>query len=499
MSDVIHIIPRDETHVVVRGPLNPLLELQDHLTFEVPGSRFIPSVKAGFWDGKIRLFSPYTPVLYKGLIREAATFFRRLGYDVSVDPSLAPRGLSYTGKEAELMEWASSVTSDEFEDREYQLTSFVKAVLRDRCILLSSTSSGKTLMMYRLARFYVEKEGLPALLVTTRTNLVAQMEKDFAQYSPDPISVHTIMAGSEKNVKADYVITTWQSAIRMPPEWFEQFSVVCADEVHNWDAKKLTEIMSRVGTTPYRFGFSGTLKDSKNSELTLVGMFGSIIRVSRTKDRIDAGDTAGLRIIGVQLKWPEADRAKVYRGGVNKHGKPCPMNYRQEMEYIIGSEERQNAIVEYVSRLEGNVMILFNRNDKYGKPLFEKLRDRFGDRAMLVYGETNVAQRELVRVRMAERTDVVALASLGTFSEGFSADDLRHVVLAYPLKSQVRLLQSIGRVLRRAKGKTEGVFHDFTDDMRYKSHENYSWHHFLHRLAIYDEEELAYEVSTVTL
>ncbi len=498
MSDVIHIIPKNETHVILRGPLTPLLDLQEHLTFDVPGRDFIPSVKAGFWDGRIRIFSAYAPALLKGLVREAASFFQKLGYAVEIDPSLAPQGLKWIGREDELIKWASSVTSDEFEDRDYQMQAFAKAVIRDRCILLSSTSSGKTLMMYRLARYFMEETGKPALLMTTRTNLVTQMADEFKQYSPTPISIHTIMGGSEKhNFKADFVISTWQSAAKMPPGWFERFSVICADEVHNWDSKKLTQIISNARTVAFRFGFSGTLKDTKSSEMSLVGAFGHVIRVSKTKDRIEAGDTARLRIIGVQLSWPEKNRMEVYRGGVNRDGKAAPMRYVQETEYIIKHLDRQDVIIDYVSKLKGNSLILFNRNEAYGLPFFEKLKERFGKRAMLVYGETNVEQREMVRSRMAAENDIVALASLGTFSEGFSVNNLHHVVLAYPLKQRIRLMQSIGRVLR--KGKAEGVFHDFADDLRHKVHENYSWRHFLHRLEIYRDEELAYELITIEI
>lgn len=500
MSDIIRFIPKDETHVVVRGPLAPLLDLHDHLTFPSPGREFNPAYKAGFWDGMIHLFSPYTPVLYKGLVRTAAAFLMQKGHEVEVDPKLAPEGMSYIGKEDDLIAWASDVTNDKFEDRGYQMQAFAKAVIRDRCILLSSTSSGKTLMMYRIGRFYRELTGKPALFMTTRTNLVTQMAKDFESYSPDELKIHTIKGGVERdNWKADYVVSTWQSAAKQPPEWFDRFSVICADEAHNWDAKKLTEIISKAKNVKYRFGFSGTLKGTKNSEMSLVGSFGPILRVSKTKERIEDGSTAALKIIGVQLSWPEANKKEVYKGRTNKRGELVPMDYAQEMNYIITDENRQNKIVDYVDELKGNALILFNRNDAYGKPLFEKLQARFGDRAMLVYGETDDEARELVRTRMEETDDVVALASLGTFSEGFSVNNLRHVVLAYPLKSRVRLMQSVGRVLRKSDGKVEGVFHDFADDLRYRYHENYSWRHFMHRLEIYRDEELGYEMTFLKL
>lgn len=502
MSNTIYVNPRDETHVAVRGPAGALMELCDRLTFEVPGHQFTPLFKSGIWDGKIRLFQPLRPLLYKGLLFELSRFCRVGGYELVIDPDVLPRGVSeWNGRESDLKQWVSESTSEAFEDRDYQVNAFVQGVLRERAIFLASTSSGKTLMIYRLSRFYVEKTGKPALIITTRKNLVDQMADDFVDYAPDEISVHKIKAGAEKeNFRADYVVSTWQSAMNMDHDWFDRFSVVCADEAHNWDSKKLSNIMEKCRNVKYRFGFSGTLKESKVSELVLVGLFGPTLSVSKTKDRIAAGDVVPVKIKCIAMKWPEEVCKRVARGRIDRRGNPAPLTYQEEVNTIIAYETRMNAIVDYVAKLKGNVLVLFHRNDDYGKPLYDKMTARLGaDRTMLVYGETEDEERALVKKKMSERDDVVAMASLGTFSEGMSINAIKHVVLSYPVKGRVRLLQSIGRGLRKEEGKVACYFHDFADDIRYKKRENYVWRHFINRLEIYEEEGFEYEVAEIDL
>lgn len=502
MSGVVSVEARDETHVVVRSAPGIMYEIRDRFTFSVPGHQHMPAFRAGLWDGTVSVYDPLRPVLYKGLLSDLFSFCREREYELEVGPGVVPKSLvEWDGRESELVEWASSVTSDRYEDRDYQVEAFVHAVKRQRALFLSSTSSGKTLMIYRVCRFYSESAGKPALVITKRTNLVDQMKKDFESYAPDVVRVYGIKGGVDKtSFDAEYVVSTWQSACKMPREWFSKFSVVCVDEVHSCDSREMTRMMEKCGGVAPRFGFTGTLKDSRISETVLKGLFGPVRVVSTTRERMDAGDVAGLKIRVVQLFWDADERKKLRTAGVGKNGKAKPASYAQEIETIVSSAERRRVVADYVSGLEGNVLILFNRNESFGIPLFEEVKLRCPDRqCFLVYGDTADEDRERVREVMEARNDVVTQASLGTFAEGTSINNIKHLVLVYPVKSEVKLLQSIGRLLRKHSDKEYGIFHDMGDDIRSKSHVNYAWRHLEERIETYREQGFEYEFSRIDL
>ena len=502
-SSDVTVHHRDEVHVVVRARPDILYHLQDLFTFEVPGHQHMPAFRAGLWDGKIRLFNPLTPVLYKGLVAALFKECREQGWSIDMDREVAPAGASRFSTEdarREVAEWAVSVTKEKYEARDYQLSAFTEALRRERAVFLSSTSSGKTMMIYRVCRFYAEDTGKPALIITKRTNLVVQMIKDFQSYSTDTLKIQGIKGGADKRVTSDYVVSTWQSARLQPREWFNQFSVVCVDEAHSADSKEMSKIMEKCTEVKYRFGFTGTLKNSKVSEMTLTGLFGPPVRVSTTRERMIAGDVSKLKIRVVQVDWPDEDRKKLLKMGLTKSGNLKPASYQQEIDVVIKDARRVKKIAEYVSKLRGNVLVLFNRNEDFGLPLYDAIVEACPDRqTRLVYGDTDDDSREEVRTLMESSDDVVAQASLGTFAEGTSIDNIKHLVLAYPVKSEVRLLQSIGRGLRKHHDKDYCEFHDFADDMRTKRHVNYAWRHLESRLESYDSEGFEYTFVRVSL
>lgn len=497
----VTVYPRDETHVVVRPESAEVAyDLEREFSFEVPGRDFMPLYKAGLWDGVIKLYDPMRPVLYKGLLYHLSVFCRKRDLDLVVeDGVVGDDAAKWSGREDELREWADEVTSAVFESRDYQVEAFVKAVKRTRAVFISSTSSGKTMMVYRLCRFYVEETGKPSLVVTKRTNLVTQMIKDFEEYSPDEVACVAVKGGKGKEAEADYHVATWQSIAKMPSSWFDKFGCVCVDEAHTADAKSMTGIMEKCRGVKYRFGFTGTLKETKVSETVLVGLFGPKVTVTTTAERMSAGDVSGLKIQAVELDWPMAIRKSLVDVGYGKTGRKRDATYAEEMNVIVSSKERLRVVADYVKTLKGNTLVLFNRNEKFGVPLFEKIRESNPGKTYLVFGETDDEDREEARRVLEEGDDVVVVASLGVFSEGMSVNKIHHVVLAYPVKSRVRLLQSIGRGIRKHSEKEYCTFHDFADDMRTSKRTNYAWKHYANRIEVYETEGFDYSVSRIQI
>ena len=170
---------------------------------------------------------------------------------------------------------------------------------------------GKTTSVLEFAS-QLGKRNKKVLVVVPTTSLVEQMYKDFEQYSlkDDQFDVnedvHRIYSGKEKlNFEQSVVVTTWQSAIKLPPNWFLQYGMVIGDEAHTFKAKSLTTIMNRLINANMRIGTTGTIDDAVSNQMTLEGNFGPIYKVTTTKELIDSDTLAQLQVQCLVLKYPD--------------------------------------------------------------------------------------------------------------------------------------------------------------------------------------------------
>jgi superfamily II DNA or RNA helicase len=135
--------------------------------------------------------------------------------------------------------------------------------------------------------------------------------------------------------------------------------------------------------------------------------------------------------------------------------------------------------------------------EKHGKLLFERMKD--DGNVFFVYGGTETNTREEIRRIVDESKNSTTIASYGTFSTGINIRNINNIVLASPSKSKIRVLQSIGRGLRRSEIKDSILIYDIADDISYNKRRNFTLNHFIERLNIYNEEQFNYEISKVKL
>jgi superfamily II DNA or RNA helicase len=275
----------------------------------------------------------------------------------------------------------------------------------------------------------------------------------------------------------------------MSDEWINQFGAIIVDEAHGADAKVISGIMEKAVDVKYRLGFTGTLDGTKVHKMVLTGLFGKVITVTTTRERIDAGDMSDAHITMVGLCYPDADRQKLKKfKQVKRNDKLVwkKAEYKDEIDFIIKHPVRRKFVAGFVSQLKGNTLILFNRNDDYGLPLFDMIKAIIPERSHLVYGGTDNEDREQVRTIMANGKDEIVLASMGTFSVGTNIPSIRNIVFTYPMKGRIQLLQSLGRGLRKSEGKSILKVYDLVDDFRCSGYENYAWRHMGERVKEYD-------------
>jgi superfamily II DNA or RNA helicase len=478
-----HLIISKKNEIYLRVETDPHIhqELFDYFTFEIENARFMPQYRSKYWDGKIRLYSNHTGEIYVGLLDKLVAWAKNCEYTVEFKDNKF-YGSPFEENEMISVEGVSDYMKSisRHEPRDYQVNAVYDALRYNRKLLISPTASGKSLMIYSIVRYFVEKDHNILLIVPT-TSLVEQMYKDFEDYGWNVEEYcHKIYSGKEKSTNKNVVITTWQSIYNLPRSFFENFDVVIGDEAHQFKSKSLVGIMTKMDNTKYRFGFTGTLDGSQTHKWVLEGLFGPSYKVTQTKELIEKGYLSKLQIKVLLLK----------------HNQHQFNEYEEEIQYLITHDKRNNFIKNLSLDLKGNTLILFNRVETHGQPLYEMINSSAAkDRKIFfVYGGVDAEEREKVREITEKENDAIIVASYGTFSTGINIKNLHNIVFASPSKSRVRNLQSIGRVLRKGENKNKAILYDIADDITYKSKKNYTLNHLIERIKIYNEEKFNYEI-----
>lgn len=491
---------KDEAKVILRSDdSGVLMELGEYFTFYAEGYKFMPAYRNKMWDGKIRLYDSRSQTIPYGLMKRVAEFCYERGYELNVDGSLKHEIDEKDILKEFIDKLPISIKGKMINPRDYQLDAFIHAAQSSRCILISPTGSGKSLIIYMLMRYFLENDvDFKALVVVPTTSLVEQMYKDFADYSGEDDTfdveedVHRIYSGKEKiDFEQSVVITTWQSAIRLPPTWFKQYGFVVGDEAHTFKAKSLTTIMNRLTEAHMRIGTTGTLDGAVSNQMTLEGNFGPVHKVTTTKELIDSDTLAQLTVQCLVLKYPDEER-KLCKG----------LKYQDEIDHIVSHEKRNRFIVNLTADQQGNSLVLYNLVQKHGKPLYNMFTEKLkgtGRKVFFVSGAVNAEERERIREITEKEKNAIIVASVGTFSTGINIINLHNIMFASPTKSQIRVLQSIGRGLRKTEDGQGTTIYDLADDLSWKKKKNYTLNHAIERVKIYSKEKFKYKIHEVPL
>ena len=477
----------NEVHMKIEAEPVIKQELSDFFTFVVPNARFTPAYKSRMWDGKIRLFDNRTSRLYLGLFPYVEHFARERNYDINKEDDV---GVQEEFSVVEAKEFVESLKLPHT-IRDYQLDSFIHCIRNNRSLIVSPTASGKSLIIYTILNWYADARlADKALIIVPTISLVQQMATDFVEYGCEKDEIHQITAGADKETNKRIVISTWQSLQKMPWEYFQQYDTVVGDECHLFKAKSLTEIMTKLTNTKYRFGFTGTLDGTQTHKLVLEGLFGKVKQFVKTKDLIDREQLANFRIKALLLTYTEEERKLVSK-----------MKYQDEMDFLVGSQKRNHFIQNLALSLTGNTLLLFQYVEKHGKILHDLITSKAekNRKVFFVYGGTDADTREQIRSITEQEKNAIIIASYGTFSTGINIRNLHNIVFGSPSKSRIRNLQSIGRGLRLGDNKETATLFDIADDLRWKKSQNYTLSHFIERMKLYHEEEFECKQYTINI
>lgn len=479
-----------------------LRSLADGISRYVKDYIFQPKYKAGIWDGKIRYFNAKTGLILLGLVGKVLEFAKSHNYSISIDPDVQKSFNCEKFSKEQISQYAidllpSDGNGSQLEWRDYQIDAIATCVTRKRRLIMSPTSSGKSLIMYGACRFLIDNvlmKNEKILIVVPTLSLIKQMRTDFIEYSKinkwAAYDHTTEYWGSIKDTSGKIVVSTWQSLYKKEKSFFDQFRVLFVDEAHGAASTSLVEIAGNCNAE-YRIGMSGSfVNDDEATELTLNGIFGNRTKTISTREMIDRNFASDLEIKAIHLTYQDKEFVK--------------MDYAREQSVLAKLDERNTFILDTADSVKGNVLILFNLVEAQGKPLYERAKTYCKKKVFFIYGGIDVDDREQIRKICETRSDAIILASYKCFSTGNNLKNLETIIFGSTTKSFTRVIQSIGRGLRLNSGKTHCTLYDLFDELYYtkktdaKSY-NYSFKHFLARAKIYKEEQHKVEIIKKSL
>ena len=480
----------DEVYLKIEADADIRRELGEYFTFEVPGFKFMPQFRNRVWDGKIRLFSYATGKIYTGLYNYILNWCNENNVQVVDGTKIKDTNID----DKKIDQFIKALKIPNIDVRDYQKEAFVHAVKKNRCLLLSPTASGKSLIIYLIMIFNLlrlkESKQNKILIVVPTTSLVEQLFKDFEDYGYNSErNVHKIYQGHDKETNKRVIITTWQSVYNMPKKWFSDIGTVIGDEAHLFKAVSLTKIMTKLTKCKYRVGLTGTLDGTKTHKLVLEGLFGNVNKVVSTTELMEKGKLSALKIFCLVLQHGKTERDFIK-----------DKTYQEEMDFLVSNEKRNKYIRNLCLSLQGNSLCLFQYVEKHGEILKQLIEEKAEDKKIFyVHGGVEAEEREKIRFITEKSDNAIIIASYGTFSTGINIRNLHNIVFASPSKSRIRNLQSIGRGLRLKDNDSSATLYDISDDLTHNEKENYTLAHFRERINIYNEEDFDYEIHNVDL
>lgn len=451
-----------------------------------PGYRFNPRFKLHVWDGKVRCYNPITQILPIGLLNNLLIWCDQHKIEYSMQGFDKP--LRDNIDKEELEKQMNSYITAGFQARDYQVNAVHAALTNRRGVLLSCTGSGKSLMIYTFLRYLLDNKDVHrAILIVPSVSLVEQMFSDFRDYGWDDLEDHVEMlySGKKPTFKKEILISTWQSLEKEDPEFFEVYDACVVDECHQAKCNVVTRLLKLMHNAEYKIGTSGTLPTEISEQLQINSVIGNVLFELKSCELIARGYLTKLNIAAIFLKYPlsfiEENKERTY-----------PEEVKMVEEYP-NRNKVLNFIIDHTSPMN-NMLILVNHRNHL-KDVEDYLHKNYPEKKVsIITGDVKAKVREEIRIGIEDEDGTILLATYQTMSTGVNIPKLHAIMLFSNSKSRIKVLQSIGRGLRKHNSKNKVIIYDIVDDLSYKKRtgriaKNYCMQHFDERSSYYIEQE----------
>jgi superfamily II DNA or RNA helicase len=454
------IIVKDEVNCKIEGlDLDARKRLVNAFKYDIPYARYLPAVRLGRWDGKIAFFQ-LGGSTYVNLLPDIIPMLEQMHYDIELDDQ-REYSVSFEFQPVEEQSWAHRLwpkshplAGEPIVLRDYQVDIVNNFLNNPQCIQEIATGAGKTIMTATLSA-RIEEHGRSIVIVPNKS-LVTQTEKDYINVGLD-VGVYF---GDRKEHGHTHTICTWQSLNVLLKntkngvgdvtiqDFIEDVVCVIVDEVHMAKAEALKTLLTGVmAKIPIRWGLTGTIPKEKFESQSLTVSLGAVIDKLTANELQQQGVLANCHVNIVQL----VDLVEYN-------------DYQSELKYLLEESGRLDTMAKLINQVNetGNTLVLVDRIAA-GQALVERL----GERAVFVSGATKAKDRQDEYDEVAESSDKIIVATYGVAAVGINIPRIFNLVLLEPGKSFVRVIQSIGRGIRKAEDKDFVQIWDVTSTCKF--------------------------------
>lgn len=475
---------KDNTRILVTGDQKDIKVVSAYLKHRPKGWQFSKAYKARRWDGWIKLLTMDADEgvlgFASGLIYEITEMCKERGiqYDASAVPmdKFFDKSVGVGYGEALFNEYIGE--GGNFDLRWYQSEMLDAMMKYKRCVVVCSVGGGKSLTLCLAVRDMLAK-GNQVLVIVPTIMLLNQMCDDFASYNwPDSYKfVSTLGGGTNYDESKPVLVSTWQSLILQDDDFFARFDAVLCDETHLAKCDSIVSVMGKCVNADYRIGVTGTMPNETLDQLQIKGSFGKEAYKILTDVLQEENVLSQLKIYKVVCKYPEE---------LCESARKNKWSYDGEFSFISKLIHRKRVIVDIMkNRMSDgkNALILCHFVD-FIEQVAEMLRQQTDYKIFVIHGKSGTAkQREEIRKRVINESGCILISTYQMMSTGVNIPNLHVGVLATPYKAKAKVIQSIGRILRKHESKEEdgAEVWDIIDDLRV---DGYAWENHCYKMSV---------------
>ena len=458
----VKLIIRDEVNIKLEGlEIEARRKLANNFKYFAPYARYHPAYKLGRWDGTVSLFG-IGGNGYLHQLEKILEILNDMGIEIEeIEDLRHTHNLSFT--EVTESYWADlgKVWPKGHEKagqpiilRDYQVEAINTFLKNPQSLQEIATGAGKTITTATLSHL-AEKIGRTITIVPNKS-LVEQTEEDFISVGLD-VGVYY---GDRKDLNKTHTICTWQSLnildkksknheqdILTLAEFLDGVKTVIVDEVHMAKADVLKNLLTQnVCNAPIRWGLTGTVPKEAHESESIFASIGPVVGKLSAKELQDKGVLSNCHVNIVQMiDLPEFT------------------SYAEEHKYLVTDDDRMLYISKLIKSISesGNTLVLVSRIDT-GKFLVNELEG-----AVFISGEVKTKDRKEEYDEVKTMDDKIIVATYGVAAVGINIPRIFNLVLIEPGKSFVRVIQSIGRGIRKAEDKDFVQIWDITSTCKY--------------------------------
>jgi superfamily II DNA or RNA helicase len=476
---------RDEVNIKLEGlAVETRRKIVNKLKFDLPYARHMPAYKLGRWDGTKTYFS-IGGTGYLAHLDIILPIVENDGYEIEVedlrqhqDITFTPVTENYWADQGKTWPKGHPEAGTPIVLRDYQFDVVNKFLENPQSLQEVATGAGKTITTATLSHL-CEPYGRTMVIVPNKS-LVVQTEEDYINLGLD-VGVYF---GDRKELNRTHTICTWQSLNVLDKksydddtlslaEFCEGVNAVIIDEVHQAKAEVLTKLLTQnFKNCPIRWGLTGTIPKEAWEFQGILASIGPVI------NRVSAYDLQQKDVLAqLNINILQTNDVQVFR------------SYPEEYSFLVTDPNRLDWIANKIKEVSqnGNTLVLINRIDT-GNKLIELIPD-----AVFVSGGMKLTDRKDEYDEIKTSSDKIIIATYGVAAVGINIPRIFNLVLIEPGKSFVRVIQSIGRGIRKAEDKDHVEIWDITSACKYAKR------HLTERKKYYKEAKYPFTITKVNI